>query len=146
MKCSICETEIPVKDGGWSQGNSAEPVNHGRCCDDCNMSVVVPARMKELCDRQAAWQDESEEEPEHWLYLLNHGGFERVVGEADNWSTAHQLTGETGRLFAAAPEMLTTLRDLRREMKAGSILDAGNIETWIRELDAVIAKAERRDV
>jgi hypothetical protein len=138
MKCSICKKEIPVKEGGWSQGNNAEPVNDGRCCDDCNMSVVVPARLAELSGRQ----DAEEEEPEHWLYLLNHGGYERVVGEGDNWSTAHQLTGETGRLFAAAPEMLTTLRDLRREMKAGSILDAGNIEAWIRELDAVIAKVK----
>jgi hypothetical protein len=144
MKCSICEKEIPVKEGGWSQGNNAQPVNDGRCCDDCNMSVVVPARLTELCDRNEEREDE--EEQEHWLYLLFHGGYCRVVGEDDKWSVAHQMTGETGRLFAAAPEMLTTLRDLRREMKAGSILDAGNIEAWIRELDAVIAKAERRDV
>jgi hypothetical protein len=33
---------------GWKEGNNAEPVNSGRCCDDCNMSVVIPARLKRL--------------------------------------------------------------------------------------------------
>lgn len=26
-------------------GNNAEPVNSGRCCDECNISVVIPARI-----------------------------------------------------------------------------------------------------
>lgn len=26
-------------------GNNAEPVNSGRCCDDCNQAVVIPARI-----------------------------------------------------------------------------------------------------
>lgn len=46
MKCSICDKEIPVKEGGWSQGNNAEPINSGRCCDECNMAVVIPARLR----------------------------------------------------------------------------------------------------
>ena len=38
--CSIChDTYI-----GW--GNNAEPVNAGRCCDECNDFVVVPARIR----------------------------------------------------------------------------------------------------
>jgi hypothetical protein len=50
MKCSICESEIEVQlnnDGEVLSGggNNAEPVNEGRCCNDCNMKVVVPARM-----------------------------------------------------------------------------------------------------
>lgn len=45
-------------------------------------------------------------------------------------------------LFSAAPEMLATLQDLRREIRAGSILDAGNIEEWGRCIDEVLAKAE----
>jgi len=149
MLCSICQKDIPVKEGGWSQGNNAEPVNSGRCCDDCNMAVVVPARMKQLIDRQDEWRDstaDDDEEQEYWLHLLMHHGYCRVVGEDDHWTVAHQMTGETGRLFATAPAMLAILRDLRREMKAGSILDAGCIEGWIKELDAVIAKAERREL
>ncbi len=26
-------------------GNNAEPVNSGRCCDDCNARVVLPTRI-----------------------------------------------------------------------------------------------------
>lgn len=50
MKCSICQNEIPVKQGGWSSGNNAQPVNDGRCCDECNAEVVIPARLA-LFDR-----------------------------------------------------------------------------------------------
>ena len=54
MKCSICSEEIKGqvvidKDGNQSVpyegGNNAEPVNSGRCCDKCNMEVVIPARL-----------------------------------------------------------------------------------------------------
>lgn len=44
MKCSICFKEIENKNG-WDKGNNAEPVNNGRCCDNCNSTVVVPARI-----------------------------------------------------------------------------------------------------
>ena len=44
--------------------------------------------------------------------------------------------------IAAAPEMLATLKDLRRDIRAGSILDAGNIEAWGKYIDEVLAKAE----
>lgn len=39
-KCVICGAEIT------GHGNSAAPVENGRCCDACNMEVVVPARRK----------------------------------------------------------------------------------------------------
>ena len=38
--CCICQREF---DG---YGNNAEPVAVGQCCDECNMSVVVPARLE----------------------------------------------------------------------------------------------------
>ena len=49
-KCSICEGHIePLRnDSGedvWEGGNNAEPVNDGRCCNQCNMTVVIPARI-----------------------------------------------------------------------------------------------------
>lgn len=47
MECSICKEEIPSR-GGWDQGNNAEPVNDGRCCDDCDWNVVIPARIAEM--------------------------------------------------------------------------------------------------
>ncbi len=40
--CSICEVEYE----GW--GNNAEPVNEGRCCDECNWKYVIPDRMKRI--------------------------------------------------------------------------------------------------
>ncbi len=44
MKCSICGNEIEVNCFGWDQGHNADPVNGERCCDRCNMQVVIPAR------------------------------------------------------------------------------------------------------
>jgi cytochrome c len=44
IKCSICHQEIGLGN------NNAEPVNSGRCCDDCNWMVVIPARMARLND------------------------------------------------------------------------------------------------
>jgi len=37
--CSVCGEEIE------GHGNNAEPVNSGRCCDRCNASHVIPARL-----------------------------------------------------------------------------------------------------
>ena len=58
VRCSICNGYIkPLKDEEskvvWEHGNNAEPVNSGRCCDDCNWKVVIPARLQLtmiLCD------------------------------------------------------------------------------------------------
>jgi hypothetical protein len=40
--CSICGEPYS------GNGNEAEPVNDGKCCDDCNAKHVVPARLAEL--------------------------------------------------------------------------------------------------
>ena len=40
--------EIPVV-GDWDKGNDAWPVADGRCCNHCDYSVVVPARMRQRC-------------------------------------------------------------------------------------------------
>lgn len=37
--CSICQEDY------GEFGNNATPVNQGRCCDECNYAVVLPARM-----------------------------------------------------------------------------------------------------
>lgn len=46
MKCSICNDEIQADINGWDKGHNAQPVNDGRCCDDCNHSVVLHERIK----------------------------------------------------------------------------------------------------
>jgi hypothetical protein len=46
MDCCICSKPIaPV--GDWTQGNDAWPVADGRCCNQCDMTVVVQARLME---------------------------------------------------------------------------------------------------
>lgn len=48
MKCSLCNGPIEVTSTGWSKGNDAWPVVDGRCCNDCNFMVVIPARIREF--------------------------------------------------------------------------------------------------
>jgi len=38
-ECSICK--LPYT----GYGNNAVPVNNGRCCDNCNSTEVIPARI-----------------------------------------------------------------------------------------------------
>ena len=45
MKCCICEK--PITD----YGNNPQPIKkEGRCCDICNITIVIPSRMKYLHD------------------------------------------------------------------------------------------------
>ena len=44
MNCSICKEEIKSVNG-WDGGCNAEPVNDGRCCQDCDNFVVIPTRI-----------------------------------------------------------------------------------------------------
>ena len=37
--CSICGQEY------YGYGNNAQPVNNGRCCDECNRMAVIPMRI-----------------------------------------------------------------------------------------------------
>jgi hypothetical protein len=40
--CSICGVELP----NARQRNNAQPVNNGSCCSECNITVVVPMRIR----------------------------------------------------------------------------------------------------
>ena len=44
-KCVICGKEI------IGYGNNAEPVSKGRCCDVCNITVVIPERLRLIKQR-----------------------------------------------------------------------------------------------
>jgi hypothetical protein len=46
ITCSICKKPIEKNAIGWDQGNNAEPINSGRCCDECDSFYVIPARLK----------------------------------------------------------------------------------------------------
>ena len=45
--CCICTGSIPVV-RGWKHGHNADPVGQGRCCDYCNTTKVIPARLKQM--------------------------------------------------------------------------------------------------
>lgn len=40
--CSICGEKYV------GYGNNSHPVNNGRCCDICNMLVVIPTRLRQI--------------------------------------------------------------------------------------------------
>ena len=47
--CSICHQPIvPHPLTGWAHGNNAEPLNSGRCCDDCDAIHVIPERIRRI--------------------------------------------------------------------------------------------------
>ena len=46
MNCSICNEKIE----GF--GNNAQPINDGRCCDECNNLVIIE-RIKEMSNDNA---------------------------------------------------------------------------------------------
>jgi hypothetical protein len=50
LKCSICGYPIPDV-LGWKYGHNAQPVNNGRCCRECNDTVVIPARLRLFYDK-----------------------------------------------------------------------------------------------
>ena len=50
MDCVICSGPIKpllhptTGEVVWAEGNNAEPIADGRCCDDCNWTEVIPKR------------------------------------------------------------------------------------------------------
>lgn len=44
--CSICGKNYE------GYGNNAQPVNNGRCCDECNITIVVPRRFLDAKNRR----------------------------------------------------------------------------------------------
>lgn len=44
--CSICGKHYE------GYGNNAQPINNGRCCDNCNVTIVVPRRMQDYKNRK----------------------------------------------------------------------------------------------
>jgi hypothetical protein len=56
--CDIC------KDYAYGYGNNPQPVCAGKCCDDCNMVVVIPRR-----NPQIPFQHENSKAVCGWCYL-----------------------------------------------------------------------------
>ena len=47
MKCCLCKNKIEIK-RNWKEGNNAQPIKKGRCCDMCNTLKVIPARLQRV--------------------------------------------------------------------------------------------------
>jgi len=47
MNCSICKNTIqPQPVSGWDKGHNPWPLrDSGRCCEECNSELIVPARL-----------------------------------------------------------------------------------------------------
>lgn len=53
LMCSICFRKIePHPLSGWAGGNNAQPINDGRCCDDCDAIVVIPTRIRMMLGKR----------------------------------------------------------------------------------------------
>lgn len=47
QSCVICNQKIEVdSDGIWDGGHNAYPVADGRCCQQCNRTVVIIERLR----------------------------------------------------------------------------------------------------
>jgi len=52
LKCSICDKSIrPSHYDNGGYGFNPHPVASGRCCSDCDNSVVIPARLDKIIAR-----------------------------------------------------------------------------------------------
>lgn len=52
MQCSICGEKITKDSNGWEGGCNADPINEGRCCEECDKTIVLPVRIKEFMERK----------------------------------------------------------------------------------------------
>ena len=48
LTCVICEGPIEVTEWGWNEGHNAAPVADGRCCNICQDTVVMTARLSSV--------------------------------------------------------------------------------------------------
>jgi hypothetical protein len=82
-----------------------------------------------------------------WVYIApHHTGYWKFVDADDNWvdrGMALQVTGDAAALFAAAPELLATLKEVAEEceyrLRKGE--DSGDRHT-LKLCRAAISKAE----
>jgi hypothetical protein len=78
--CCICGKEFE----GW--GNNAQPVKDGVCCDECNRSEVIPARLKSLGLRESLKLKIKGPEDTEFRLPNKEGDNEHIVIDTDIWN------------------------------------------------------------
>ena len=58
--CELCDIEIT----DYFKSHNAAPLAVGRCCDDCNRSRVIPARMSAYLKSRTALSSDGNQPPE----------------------------------------------------------------------------------
>jgi hypothetical protein len=153
MNCSICQNEIqPV--GDWTQGNNAEPVNDGRCCDQCNSTVVIPARLTQMRRRIPPVVAKTHT-PGPWvIHAWGDADYEVLAGDScvcnvpcggdEGGEGRHDVTEANARLIAAAPMLLQTMAGVLKQMKDGGYFEDSVIGRWAYVIESAINRAEGR--
>lgn len=104
-KCVICGKEIE------GYGNNAEPVKKGKCCDECNRTVVLPARIKDLKEDT---EDKKKEKSLGAFVKLNAGDPEKNAEIFNKNTTINTIGSEgagEGMAEALEEETLSDLND-----------------------------------
>lgn len=128
-----------MKEGGWSQGNNALPVNDGRCCDECNMEFVIPARLTMY--RGTETQDSVEGDAMAFKVFDSPSKGYYEIRDQYGYIVA-QLVKPYGTaiLLAAAPELLAALRQCAALL--GEWVDSGSPD----DADFEAVKAARKAI
>ena len=55
MNCVICSSDILHQSNGWDKGHNPSPIKEdGRCCEECNSTVVIPTRLSKFMSIEEA--------------------------------------------------------------------------------------------
>lgn len=97
MKCCICGKEIV------GYGNSPSPIAGNRCCDECNMKIVMPVRifLRSLDNEK------------HALLIKEHEV--QVVKPKDKYFTLKELQTAVDGYIEILPSCFTTYLDVVNE-------------------------------
>lgn len=104
MKCVICNKEYE------GYGNNAEPIAKGMCCDNCNITYVIPARLKQLRVENKLNDSTLQECRDGDTQLRRFTG--NLIREEVN---AVEQYDDTMRENKLTPEQQTTLEEIRND-------------------------------
>ena len=117
QNCVICGKPIV------GYGNNAAPVADGKCCDQCNRDVVIPARLKALQNNKLDEdkKDDKEEQPEEFIAKNEETG--EIVADDPKPEEAKELPDVELKNNLLEPETIDDI-ELEKDTNACEISDA----------------------